>query len=150
MRYDELADYPCSITRPLVVLGDRWTLLVLKYAFAGVRRFTHFQNALGISKSRLQDRLDRLVGHEILLKRPAETGAYEEYRLTQKGHELYPILMAIKDWGDRHMAPDGPPVLYQHAACGGEAHVILACDHCTTELTARDIDPQPGLGCRAS
>lgn len=150
MRYDELADYPCSITRPLVVLGDRWTLLVLKFAFAGVRRFSHFEGALGISKSRLQDRLDRLVSNEILIKRPAETGAHEEYRLTEKGHELYPILMAIKDWGDRYMAPDGPPVHYQHHACGGEAHVTLACDRCMTELTARQVDPQPGPGSRAS
>ncbi|MCU1641073.1 MAG: transcriptional regulator [Nocardia sp.] len=146
MRYEELADEPCSITRSLVVLGDRWTLLVLKAAFSGVRRFNGFQTYLGISRSRLQDRLDRLVEHEILVKRPAAVGAYEEYRLTPKGHDVYPILMAFKDWGDAYMAPDGPPVHYRHRDCSGEAHVQLTCDHCAAEITARDVAPEPGPG----
>ncbi|WP_225725252.1 MULTISPECIES: helix-turn-helix domain-containing protein [unclassified Nocardia] len=146
MRYAELADFPCSITRPLVIFGDRWTLLILKFAFAGVRRFNGFQAALGISRGRLQDRLDRLVEHGILEKRKIDGGAYEEYRLTRKGHDIYPVLMAIKDWGDRYMAPDGPPVLYAHRDCSGEAHVRLECDCCATEITARDVVPTPGPG----
>lgn len=146
LRYEELADVPCSITRPLVVFGDRWTLLVLKFAFAGVRRFNGFQAALGISRSRLQDRLDRLIQHGILVKVRAAEGTHDEYRLTPRGHEIYPILIAIKDWGDRHMAPDGPPVLYRHENCGGDAHVALTCDRCGAELTARDIRPAVGPG----
>ncbi|MEM6106945.1 helix-turn-helix domain-containing protein [Mycobacterium sp. 050272] len=146
MRYEELADFPCSITRPLVVLGDRWTLLVLKTAFNGVRRFNAFQAALGISRSRLQDRLDRLVEHEILAKTKSGDGNYEEYRLTPKGHDVYPVLMALRDWGDRYMAPDGPPVHFRHRDCPGEAHVSLACDACGNPLTARDVDPVPGPG----
>lgn len=146
MRYEELADFPCSISRPLVVLGDRWTLVILKFAFAGVRRFNHFQSAIGISRSRLNDRLDRLVEHGLLVKVAAEGSAYDEYRLTPKGHDIYPILMAIRDWGDTHMAPDGPPVAYGHRDCSGEAHVRLECDHCGEELTARDIVPAPGAG----
>jgi DNA-binding HxlR family transcriptional regulator len=146
MRYEELADEPCSITRPLVVLGDRWTLLVLKFAFARVRRFNQFQAALGVSRSRLQDRLDRLVEHGILVKQKPEDGPYEEYRLTQKGHDIYPILMAIKDWGDQYMAPDGPPVHYRHRDCAGQAHATLECDTCGKVLTARDIAPEPGPG----
>lgn len=141
MRYEELADFPCSITRPLVVLGDRWTLLVLKTAFNGVRRFNAFQTALGISRSRLQDRLDRLVEHEILTKTKSSDGNYEEYRLTRKGQDVYPVLMALRDWGDRYMAPDGPPVHFRHRDCAGEAHVSLACDACGNTLTARDVDP---------
>ncbi|MEZ0352520.1 winged helix-turn-helix transcriptional regulator [Mycobacterium sp. pR1184] len=148
MRYEELADFPCSITRPLVVLGDRWTLLVLKTAFNGVRRFNAFQAALGISRSRLQDRLDRLVEHEILTKTKSRDGSYEEYRLTPKGHDVYPVLMALRDWGDRYMAPDGPPVHFRHRGCPGEAHVSLACDACGNPLTARDVDPVPGPGLR--
>ena len=148
MRYEELADFPCSITRPLVVLGDRWTLLVLKTAFNGVRRFNAFQAALGISRSRLQDRLDRLVEHEILTKKQSSDGNYEEYRLTSKGQDVYPILMALRDWGDRYMAPDGPPVHFRHRECTGEAHVSLACDACGHPLTARDVDPVPGSGMR--
>jgi DNA-binding HxlR family transcriptional regulator len=146
MRYEELAEYPCSITRPLVVLGDRWTLLVLKTAFNGVRRFNVFQATLGISRSRLQDRLDRLVEHEILAKTKAGEGKYDEYRLTPKGHDIYPILMALRDWGDRYMAPDGPPVHFAHRDCSGEAHVTLTCDTCGTPVTARDIAPVPGPG----
>ncbi|WP_067692622.1 winged helix-turn-helix transcriptional regulator [Nocardia jejuensis] len=149
MRYEELAEEPCSITRSLVVFGDRWTLLILKAAFAGVRRFNGFQSYLGISKGRLQDRLDRLVEHGILRKAPAETGAYEEYRLTPKGHDVYPILMAFKDWGDTYVAPDGPPVYYRHRDCEGQAHVRLECDHCAGELTARDVVPLPGPGMTA-
>ncbi|UFS96418.1 winged helix-turn-helix transcriptional regulator [Nocardia huaxiensis] len=146
MRYGELADEPCSITRSLVVFGDRWTLLILKAAFAGVRRFNGFQAYLGISKGRLQDRLDRLVEHEILVKRPAATGAHEEYRLTEKGIAVYPILMAFRNWGDAYMAPDGPPLRYAHRDCAGEAHTRLECDHCGKELTARDVAPEPGPG----
>ncbi|WP_405139273.1 winged helix-turn-helix transcriptional regulator [Nocardia sp. NBC_01388] len=146
MRYEELADEPCSITRSLVVLGDRWTLLVMKAAFSGVRRFNGFQAYLGISRSRLQDRLDRLVEHGILVKQPAAVGAYEEYRLTPKGHDVYPILMAFKDWGDAYMSPDGPPVHYRHRDCSGEAHVRLTCDHCAAEITAREVTPEAGPG----
>jgi DNA-binding HxlR family transcriptional regulator len=146
VRYEDLADLPCSITRPLVVLGDRWTLLVLKASFAGVRRFNEFQGALGISRSRLQDRLERLVEHEILVRRPSSDGGHMEYRLTRKGHDIYPILMAIRDWGDTYMAPEGPPVHYRHRDCGGEAHVQLACDTCGSDLTAHDITPEPGPG----
>ncbi|WP_433622629.1 winged helix-turn-helix transcriptional regulator [Nocardia sp. CA-120079] len=146
MRYEELADEPCSITRPLVILGDRWTLVILKYSFAGVRRFNAFQSALGISRSRLQDRLDRLIEHGILVKQKAAVGTHEEYRLTPKGHDIYPILMAIRDWGDTYMAPDGPPVRYRHLDCTGEGHIKLECDSCGTELTARDISAEPGPG----
>lgn len=150
MRYEELSDEPCSITRPLVVLGDRWTLLVLKHAFAGVRRFNVFQSVLGISRGRLGDRLDRLVEHEILVKKRPDGGLYDEYRLTQKGVDLYPVLMAIRDWGDAYMAPDGPPVRYRHRDCAGEAHVRLSCDVCDAEMTARDVAPEIGPGLMAA
>ena len=147
MRYEELIDQPCSITRPLTVLGDRWTFLIVKQAFAGVRRFEDFLASLGISRSRLADRLDRLVEQGILVREPYRNGRTRlEYRLTEKGHELYPILMAIRDWGDRHMAPGGPPVRYRHRDCGGEAHVHLRCDACGEEITARDVAPEPGPG----
>jgi DNA-binding HxlR family transcriptional regulator len=146
VRYQELADFPCSITRPLVIFGDRWTLLVLKAAFNGIRRFNAFAAALGISRSRLQDRLDRLVEHEILTKAKCHDGNYEEYRLTQKGRDIYPILMAVRDWGDRYTAPEGPPVHFNHRDCTGEAHVTLACDACGTTLDARDVVPVAGAG----
>ncbi|WP_042382732.1 winged helix-turn-helix transcriptional regulator [Streptacidiphilus melanogenes] len=146
MRYEDLADEPCSITRPLVVLGDRWTLVLLKHCFSGVRRFNAFRTAMGISRSRLQDRLDRLVEHGILVRQRPEDSTYDEYRLTDKGLAVYPILMAIRDWGDAYMAPDGPPVRYRHRDCTGEAHVTLACDACGDTMTARDVTPELGPG----
>ena len=151
MRHADLADYPCSIIRPLSILGDRWTFMVVKQAFAGTRRFEEFLAALGISRGRLADRLDRLIEHEILERVPYKDGrTRHEYRLTEKGHALYPVLLALRDWGDRYMAPDGPPVLYRHEGCGGEAHTHITCDVCGEELTARDVSPAPGPGLLAS
>lgn len=147
MRYQDLADCPCSITRPLTVLGDRWTFLLVKQAFAGTRRFEDFHAVLGISRGRLADRLDRLVSEGILRREPYKDGrTRHQYRLTEKGHALYPVLLALRDWGDRYMAPAGPPVHYRHDGCRGEAHVHITCDHCDQELTARDVLPEPGPG----
>jgi DNA-binding HxlR family transcriptional regulator len=149
MRHDQLADYPCSIIRPLSALGDRWTFMVVKQAFAGTRRFEEFLTALGISRGRLADRLQRLVEHGILERVPYGSGRVRlEYRLTEKGHGLYPVLLALRDWGDRYMAPGGAPVLYRHRDCGGEAHAHISCDLCGEELTARDVSPEPGPGLR--
>lgn len=153
VRYEELADVPCSITRPLVVLGDRWTFLLVKQAFAGTTRYEDFLDALGIPRGRLADRLDRLVAEGILRREPykaANSRTRDAYRLTDKGMALYPVLLALRDWGDRFMAPDGPPVHYRHRDCGGEAHVRLECDTCRKELTARDVAPEPGPGMTAA
>lgn len=153
MRYEDLAGVPCSITRPLVVLGDRWTFLVVKQAFAGTTRFEDFLTTLGIPRGRLADRLDRLVAEEILRREPYRDGnsrTHGAYRLTEKGLALYPVLLALRDWGDRYMAPDGPPVYYRHRDCGGEAHVHLSCDTCDQELTARDVIPEAGPGLTAA
>ena len=121
--------------------------MIVKQAFAGVRRFEDFQASIGISRSRLSDRLDRLVDHEILRREPYRDGRTRyEYRLTQKGLDLYPILIATRDWGDRYMAPDGPPVRYRHSTCGGEAHAHVTCDACNAGLSARDVAPEAGPG----
>lgn len=141
MRYEELSDVPCSITRPLVLLGDRWTLLVLKQCFAGTRRFTALRGELGISRSRLVERLGRLVEHGLLVHT-----AEGEYRLTPKGRDVYPVLLALRDFGDKHMAPDGPPFSYQHVGCGGEAHVAIRCERCGDDLTARTVTLELGPG----
>jgi DNA-binding HxlR family transcriptional regulator len=149
VRYEDLADVPCSITRPLVIFGERWTFLLVKQAFAGTSRFEDFLTTLGIPRGRLADRLDRLVAEDILRREPYKEGnarSHDAYRLTDKGLALYPVLLALRDWGDQYMAPDGPPVLYRHRECGGEAHVHLSCDKCDDELTARDITPEAGPG----
>jgi DNA-binding HxlR family transcriptional regulator len=144
---------PCSITRPLVVLGDRWTFLLVKQAFAGTRRFEDFRAGLGIARSRLADRLDRLVSEGVLSREPYKSDAgrgREEYRLTTKGLALYPVLIALRDWGDTYMADDGPPAYYRHRDCGGDAHVHLVCDECRDEVTAQDVAAEPGPGMTAT
>ena len=135
MRFDDLADQPCSITRPLTVLGDRWTLLIVKQAFAGVRRFEDFHTSLGISRSRLTDRLDRLVEHGILVREPYRDGRTRyEYRLTRMGIELSPILVALMQWGDRWLSEDGAPTLLVHEACGTEVDLGFHCFTCERDF----------------
>lgn len=148
--YRDLEHEQCSIARPVALLGDRWTLIVLRQAFTGVRRFEQFQSSLGISRSLLTDRLNRLVEAGVL-ERHAYRGEQRtryEYRLTEKGRDLYPVLVALRTWGDKYLAPDGPFQVYQHRDCGGHAHLAHVCEQCGSELTARDvtISPGPGLG----
>ncbi|OCB59167.1 HxlR family transcriptional regulator [Mycobacterium vulneris] len=152
MHYEALADEPCSILRPLALLGDRWTLVVLRQAFAGIRRFEGFQTSLGVSRALLTERLARLVEAGILERRAyrdVQRTRYE-YRLTPKGLDLYPVLMAFRAWGDKYLAPDGPFVEYRHKGCGGSARTRLTCDECETDLSVFDIAVSPGPGSAAS
>ena len=138
MRYEDLIEEQCSIARPLAVLEDRWTLILLRQAFAGLRRFDDLQASLGISRSRLADRLGRLVDEGILTKVPYRDSqrTRHEYALTDKGHELYPVLMALRQWGDRHMSgSDGVPWHYVHRGCGGMSQVDHVCSICEEPLS---------------
>ncbi|MEO1059866.1 MAG: helix-turn-helix domain-containing protein [Actinomycetota bacterium] len=147
MRFSDLADQPCSISRSLAILGERWTLVILKQAFAGTRRFDDFVATTGISRSRLTTRLNELVEHGILERvEYKDTRTRSEYRLTQRGHDVYPILMALRGWGDAHLAPDGPPLRYLHTDCGGEVRSHLSCERCEEPLVARDITVDLGPG----
>ena len=142
----------CSIARSLELVGDRWTFLVIREAFIGTRRFEDYQRNLGCARNVLTDRLSRLVEAGILRKVPyQERPARYEYRLTRKGVELWPAMMALMKWGDRHMAPEGPPVRILHADCGGELDARLHCDRCGAELGPNDVyaEPGPGLAERA-
>jgi len=123
---------------------------VVKQAFAGTRAFDDFLAQLGISRSRLSDRLNRLVEEGILQRVPLEAHAgRDQYRLTQKGLDLYPIIQALRLWGDRYMAPNGPPLRYTHAGCGGHASLHLTCSECDASLTARDVEVRLGPGFNA-
>ena len=137
----------CSIARALEVVGDRWTILVIREAFLGTRRFEDFQRELGCARNVLTDRLNRLVEAEILRKVPyqARPPRYE-YRLTRKGVELWPATMTLMKWGDRHLAPDGPPTRILHKDCDGELDERLGCDRCGAELGPRDVYAAPGPG----
>jgi DNA-binding HxlR family transcriptional regulator len=142
----------CSIARSLEVLGERWTLLVLRGAFRRVRRFEDFQRDLGIARNVLTDRLGRLVEEGILRREQyQERPARYEYRLTDKGLELWPVMMTLMQWGDRYYAgPEGPPVVVHHRDCGGEVTTHLTCVKCGAELGPRDVVAEAGPGERAA
>jgi DNA-binding HxlR family transcriptional regulator len=148
MRASELIDQHCSIARPATLLGDRWTLVILRQAFSRTRRFEDFQRELGISRSLLSDRLGKLVEAGILRREPYkdEVRTREEYRLTEKGLDLYPVLMALREWGDKHMAPEGAPLVVHHRGCGGEVRTALRCESCGEEVGARDAEVAVGPG----
>jgi DNA-binding HxlR family transcriptional regulator len=135
----------CSIARTLEVIGDRWTLLVIRDAFLGLRRFEDFQRSLGVARNVLTDRLNRLVDEGILRRslyqdRPERY----EYRLTRKGVELWPAMMTMMKWGDRYLYPEGHPRLILHKDCGGEIDERLHCSKCGAELGPTDIYVETG------
>jgi DNA-binding HxlR family transcriptional regulator len=142
----------CSIARSLEVLGERWTLLVLREAFRRTRRFEDFQRNLGIARNVLTDRLGRLVDEGILRReRYQERPARYEYRLTEKGLALWPVMITLMQWGDRYYPePDGPPVVVRHRDCGGEMTDHLTCTKCGAELGPRDVVAEPGPGADAA
>jgi len=145
-------DQNCSIARALEVLGDRWTLLVIRDAFLGVRRFDDFQRDLGVARNVLADRLARLVDEGLLERdRYQERPERFEYRLTAKGVDLWPALVTLMKWGDRHYAPpEGPPRVIRHRGCGGAVSDHLTCEACGAALLAADVTSEPGPGARAA
>jgi DNA-binding HxlR family transcriptional regulator len=142
----------CSIQRSLEIVGERWTLLVLREAFYGVRRFEDFVRMLGCPRDVLSARLRTLVDEGILRREPyREPGsrARSEYRLTEKGYELFPALLALMQWGDRWRAdPSGPPVELTHRECGEPLEVIMSCRAGHGPLSVRDVAANPGPGAR--
>lgn len=152
MKWQEIGDLPCSIARSLSVVGDRWTLMVLRNAFLGVRRFDDFQAQLGVTRHVLSDRLKRLVDAGIFQKQAyADRQERFEYRLTEKGRDLYPVLMALTAWGDKWMDEGkGMPLIYQHKECGQHFTPITVCSVCGKPITARDVIPLAGPGLQAA
>src|SRR3712207_5360174 len=112
-------DLNCSIFRAMEVLGDRWTMLVLREAFMGVRRFTDMQRDLGVARNVLTDRLNHLVELGVLERRRyQDRPVRHEYRLTDMGKELQPAILSLMHWGDKYLSPAGPPALIEHQDCG--------------------------------
>lgn len=142
----------CSIERALHVIGEKGTFLVLREVFVGVRRFADIHAATGMPRQVISHRLSRLVGEGVLRKTPyREPGSRvrNEYRLTARGFELYPILMALAAWGDRHVAsPDGPALRYAHRDCEATTRLQVHCDAGHHVTAPRDIVPRPGPGSR--
>ena len=148
-RYDPA---PCTIARTLQLIGEKWSLLVLRDVFSGVRRFEDMQRRIGAPRQVLSDRLGSLVAAGILRRHPyREPGQRTryEYRLTRAGMDLYPVLVALLRWGDEHLEnPDGPPVELAHRDCGEQVDLVLRCRAGHQLSSAREVRPRPGPGAR--
>jgi DNA-binding HxlR family transcriptional regulator len=137
----------CTVAGTLAVVGEKWSLLILREAFWGVRRFADLQRHLGAPKAVLSDRLARLVEQGVLRRVPYQADGERqrhEYRLTEKGRDLYPTLIALMQWGDRYLC-DGaePPVELEHRDCGAPVELALVCDAGHRVGGARDVRPVP-------
>lgn len=139
-------DQNCSIARSLEVVGERWTLLILRNAFYGVRHFNDFATQLGIPRATLTSRLNTLVQHGIL-ERNREAGTGEEYTLTAKGVSIWPVLRELMEWGDAFYAPSGRPRLLHHTSDGGRIDAQGHCEQCQALVPPDEtrIEPGPGL-----
>jgi DNA-binding HxlR family transcriptional regulator len=137
----------CSVSRTLDLIGDRWTVLVLRDAFWRVRRFDDFQRRLGIARNILSDRLRKLVDAGIMEKRVyQERPQRYEYRLTEAGKELMPVIVMIMQWGDKHLAGGVPPVVFRHKECGQITHAECTCAECGEPITAGSVRGEAGPG----
>ena len=149
MKRSNVEHLNCSIARSLEIVGEWWTLLVIRDVFLGLRRFDDIQRDLGISRNILSDRLSTLLDHGILERRRYQEHPERfEYRLTDKGIDLYPVLVALLRWGDRWESPDGPPLRLEHRACGHDSEAVMVCGHCGEPLDAREVRFRKGPGWR--
>jgi DNA-binding HxlR family transcriptional regulator len=150
MRWQTLDRENCSLARTLAVVGDRWTLLILRDCFLRVRRFEDFEASLKIARRVLAERLALLVEEGILVKQPyQERPVRYEYRLTEKGLELYPALISLVHWGDKHYAgKSGPPLMHRHVSCGHDFRSVLTCSECRETLDPRAVEVRPGAGAK--
>jgi DNA-binding HxlR family transcriptional regulator len=147
MPYRPFIDQNCSIARSLEVIGERWTLLVMREVLLGRRRFADIRRNTGIAPNILSDRLQTLVEQGLLVRRLySEVPESYEYLPTPKGADVAPVLVALMQWGDMHAAPDGPPRVYVHATCGHDADPRLHCSHCGEEIRPRELRVRPGPG----
>ncbi|RLZ09471.1 transcriptional regulator [Acinetobacter sp. 2JN-4] len=148
MKWDEIGDQPCSVARTLSVLGDRWTMLILRNAFMGVRRFDDFQRSLGLTRHVLSERLKRLVEHGILAKVPyVERQERFEYQLTEKGLDLYPIMLSMIQWADKWMDMGlGKPIEFTHKRCGKKMIPQMVCSECDEPIQVKDVRATAGPG----
>lgn len=142
VKHDELADVYCSVARTWSVIGERWTMLILRECFRGERRYDHFRLQLGIGSNVLNDRLALLTGEGVLDRVPYQDNpTRHEYRLTTKGQDLYPVLLAIMAWGDTYTT-DIPPLRLTHTPCGHPADPTMTCAHCGQSVRWREMSAE--------
>ena len=142
MKRDKLGDQQCSVARSSAVLGDPWTLTLLSDCFLGVRRFEEFQERLKVSRTTLTSRLKLLEEHGILAQSQYERRPPRfEYRLTQKGRELFPVISTLLTWGDKYYSDEaGPPIIRRHKKCGHDYQAYIACSECGEPLELNDVE----------
>lgn len=134
-----------SVGRALDLVGERWSLLILRESFFGVRRYGEFARNLSIPRPTLSARLKTLVDAGVLER----VDPVPEYVLTPAGRDLFGAVVTLMQWGDRHLAgPEGPPIQLRHEDCGELADVVVACRHCGGEVTTGRVTPEPGPGFR--
>ncbi len=148
MRWEDLDRENCSLARTLSVVGDRWTLMVLRECFLGQRRFEQFEGRLGIARHVLADRLKKLTEAGVLARTAyQERPRREEYRLTEKGRDLHAAMLALIQWGDKYMAgEEGPPIERVHKACGHVMETVPVCSECGEPVSAHDVTVRAGPG----
>jgi DNA-binding HxlR family transcriptional regulator len=148
MPYRPFEDQNCSVAGALAIIGERWTLLVLREVLLGRRRFQEIKRHTGIATNILTDRLATLVEHGVLERRlySEQPEAYE-YAPTQKARDVAPILIGLVQWGDKYVnAEHGAPRVHVHMACGHDADPHLVCSHCGERVEGRDLKLRPGPG----
>ncbi|MEA5362205.1 helix-turn-helix domain-containing protein [Amycolatopsis sp., V23-08] len=133
-----------SVGRALDLVGERWSLLILRESFFGVRRYGEFARNLSIPRPTLSARLKTLVEAGVL-ERVESTPDRPEYHLTQAGRDLFGAVVTLMQWGDKHLAgPDGPPILLRHNDCGEITDTYVACGHCGGAIATDRVTPEPG------
>jgi len=152
MLRNDYENQSCSIAGALEVVGERWSLLIVRDILLGLRRFDELQSHLGIARNILQARLSRLIDEGVIERVPyQERPLRYEYRLTDKGLDLWPTIVALMKWGDRYSAPAaGPPVLLEHRGCGGAVDEHRTCERCGAKLSVREVKALPGPGATAA
>jgi DNA-binding HxlR family transcriptional regulator len=150
MLRNDYENQACSIAGALEVVGERWSLLIVRDILLGLRRFDEIQADLGIARNVLQTRLTRLQEHGVIERVPYQQRPLRhEYLLTEKGLDLWPMIVALMKWGDRYAAPEGgPAVLIEHRGCGGAVDEHRICERCGARLSARDALGRPGPGAK--
>lgn len=147
MERKSFAGMNCSVAQCLEVVGEWWSMLIVRDAFLGVTRFDQFQERLGISRNILNQRLNRLVDTGVLTRTAySEHPPRYDYRLTEKGRDLWPVLTAMRQWSDRYAAPEGPPLQVVHRACGHVSEAIMTCSECGEALGPREVKAVAGPG----
>jgi DNA-binding HxlR family transcriptional regulator len=141
----------CSVARTAGLVGDPWTLLVLRDLFLGLTRFDELHRDLGVATNVLTDRLERLMAAGLVARTPYQRNPVRyRYQLTEPGEQLYGIVLSLLAWGDTHLADEGPPMHLVHTTCGSSTTPVVTCDHCGGELAVDNVEVRPGPGGRAA